>query len=75
MKIKVAIYKDGKREFEEIDYDLYKSMLQQVKKGTISISNKNEIKVNVDINKQCCFKLFISCIKNRFKKWKIWGLK
>ena len=42
--IKIAVYKEGKRTFEEIDYDLYQSLLN-------STSNVNTRKTAIKDNK------------------------
>ena len=67
--IKIAIYKDGKRTFEELDYDLYLDLLQLVNPNNQLKSNKailDTVKVSQEV---CSFKKVIKQFINKIKTW------
>jgi len=71
--IKIAIYKDNQRTFEELDYDLYKSLLEYNMRKT-KANNTNELLeiINNDNTtniSECCFKNLFNCLKRKVKKW------
>ena len=68
--IKIAVYKEGKRTFEEIDYDLYQSLLN-------STSNVNTRKAGIKNSKtgttdecNCTIILAFKNLLKRIQKWR-----
>lgn len=68
--IKIAIYKEGKRTFEEIDYDLYQSLLNSTSNVNTRKAGIKDSKISTTEECNCTFKLAFKNLLKRIRKWR-----
>ena len=73
---KIAIYKNGERHIIEMSVEEYADLLLSYKTNTRSSKVQKPEEEIISINiKECCFKVFVKCIKFKVQQWKDWMYK